>query len=359
MPTRLLGAAAFVALVIGVGTSIAAGGGPNTVMYDDFSNPQATVPCTNVTTEKWCFGFGPGEAATPDDNHYLKVVNGAERMRAVPFRVGADFSVFDHLKIIETSTQSFPLPTNGSVEFSADITASTPGVVNNLKQLGIYGPGGFPGTWSDPQNPPREPDYSAKLLEGQQAGVVLNMIDLCTGQLFDWFLSSNKAFTLIERLPTNVTQNTTFCPGATHVGRELMYTQIADQVPLSSGKHKVAIRVTQNATDLFVEYFLDGKLVTKVSNVGVPLDVQDRKYTGIYPSLGPGENLHGKIGSFAIGHGLFSLLDAFPYQHLESPELDVSIPVGTGNPADAGRARLFGQGADGTYDNFRVTTVGS
>ena len=45
--------------------------------------------------------------------------------------------------------------------------------------------------------------------------------------------------------------------------------------------------------------------------------------------------------SFSIGHGLFSLIDAFPYQHPEAPELSVSIPVGTANPADAGRARIL------------------
>ena len=44
------------------------------------------------------------------------------------------------------------------------------------------------------------------------------MVDFCTGQLFDWFLSNSKAFTLIERLPTNVTNNVAACPGATPVG---------------------------------------------------------------------------------------------------------------------------------------------
>jgi hypothetical protein len=342
----LLLLAAAVTLMVGVGSSIAAGGSSTTVLYDNFSSDDAS---------KWAMPYGPLEAGVNDANHYRKVVNGAERMRAVPFTQGADFSVFDHLKLMEVSTESFPLPTVGSVEFSADITAATPGVVSNLKQLGIYGPSG---TWTDPANPPTAPDYKAKLLEGQQAGVVLNMIDFCTGQLFDWFLSSNKAFTLIERLPTNVTNNTTNCPGAEYVGRETMYTQIADEVPLSPGKHKVAIRVTQTSSDLYVEYTLDGKLVSKISNVGIPLDKQGIRYTGAYPSLGAGENLHGKIAALTIGHGLFSLLDAFPFQHPEAPELSVSIPVGTGNPADAGRARLYGQGADATYDNFRITTTG-
>jgi hypothetical protein len=53
-----------------------------------------------------------------------------------------------------------------------------------------------------------------------------------------------------------------------------------------------------------VEYLLNGKLVTRVGNVGIPLDKQGVKYTGIYPSLGPGESLAGKIDSFSIGHGL-------------------------------------------------------
>ena len=54
-----------------------------------------------------------------------------------------------------------------------------------------------------------------------------------------------------------------------------------------------------------------------------------------------------KIEKFVIGHGLFSLLDAFPYQHPEAPELAVSIPL---------ENRLFGQGASATFDDFRVTT---
>jgi len=347
MRRNLFVAVAALALTIGVATSFAASTKTTFLMYDDFS----------ATAGKWAMPFGPGETAVGDANHYMAVENGAEHMRAVPFTQSADFSVFDHLKIIQTSTQSFDVPANGSVEFGVDVTASTPGTVANLTQQGIYGPSG---TWTDPQNPPRTPDYSAKVLEGQQAGVVLNMVDFCTGQLFDWFLSSTRAFTLIERLPTNVTGNTSNpgCPGATFVGRDLMYTQIADDVPLGPGRHHISIRYTNaNGSDAFVEYFLDGKRITKVQKIGVPLDKQNVKYTGIYPSLGPGELLRGKIHSFSIGHGLFSLIDAFPFQHQDAPDLSVSIPVGSGNPADAGKARLFGQGADGVFDNFSVTTT--
>ncbi len=339
--------ASVVALVIGASVSGAAGPPGITVVYDDFSA---------ADTGKWVEPYGPIEHTTPDANHFLAIGGGVERMKAVPFTKGADFSVFDHLKLMEVSTASFPLPVNGSLTFSADITASTPGTVKHLTQQGIFA---APFTWTDPASRPAGfSPYAAKLLEGQQAGVVLNMIDFCTGQLFDWFLSSRRAFTLIERLPTSVTDNTTVCPGSAYVGRETMYTQIADEVEIEPGPHRVSIRVTQDPKSWYVEYLLDGKRVTKISNIGIPLDRQHVRYTGRYPSLGAGENLKGKIQSFTIGHGLFSLLDAFPYQHPEAPELSVSIPIGAGNPADAGRARLFGQGADGTFDNITVTTVG-
>ena len=347
MRLRILALAACASLVV---VAFAASGMATSpiktvVVYDDFSSGN---------NSKWSTPFGPGETAINDADHQLSFPNGTERVRAVPFETGADFSVFDHLKYIEVSNSAFAAPAKGSVEFSVDITAQTPGTVKGLKQLGIYGP---PNTWTDPSSPPSAPDYSAKVLDGQQAGVVLNMVDFCTGQLFDWFLTSNTAFTLIERLPTNVTGNTSNpgCPGASVVGRDKMYTQIADEVKISGGPHNVSIRYSANKNT--VEFRLDGELVTRVENVGIPLDKQGVKYTGIYPSLGPGESLAGKISSFSIGHGLFSLIDAFPYQHPESPELSVSIPVGTSNPADAGRARLFGQGADGTWDNFVVTTI--
>ena len=84
-----------------------------------------------------------------------------------------------------------------------------------------------------------------------------------------------------------------------------------------------------------------------VNNVGIPLDAQGVPFTGIYSSFGaPGEALASQLDSFAIGHGLFSLLDAYPFQHPERPDLSVSIPLSE---------RLFGQGADGTWKNFTVT----
>ena len=338
--------AAIAAIVFAI-AGFAASPNTTTVVYDDFSSGN---------NAKWSNPYGPGETAIGGVNHQETFPNGTENVRAVPFGTGFDFSVYDHLKYMEISNSVFAVPPRGSVEFSSDMTAQTPGTITPLVQHGVYGPSG---TWSDPSQPPPSGyvPYQANVLQGQQAGVVMNMVDFCTGQLFDWFLAGNTAFTLIERLPTNVTGNTSNpnCPGASYVGRDKMYTQIINEVSVGSGPHHVSI--TYSGLNNGVEYRLDGNLVSKVNAVGIPLDKQGVPYTGIYPSLGPGENLKGKIGSLSIGHGLFSLIDAFPYQHPDSPELSVSIPVGNGNPADAGKARLFGQGADGTWDNFTVTTI--
>jgi hypothetical protein len=196
----------------------------------------------------------------------------------------------------------------------------------------------------------------------------MNMVDFATGQLFDWFVSGNTAFTLIERLPSSVTGNTSDPSSPDWVGPDKMYTQIIRQIRIKPGvSHHVAIRYTRGFGNAFVQYFLDNRLVDTVRNVGVPLDAQGVRYTGIYPSLGPGERLANKISSFSIGHGTFSLLDAFPFQWgwsfnqgTGSWECDftnwatacnggVSIPLGE---------RLFGQGVRAHFDNFTVTTTG-
>ncbi len=188
----------------------------------------------------------------------------------------------------------------------------------------------------------------------------MNAVDFCTGQLFDWFIAGDTAFPLIERLPTTVTGNTSnpACPGATNVGIDKMYTQIIREVPVRPGvSHHVDIAFTRIGGHSWVDYFLDYRLIAHVGNVGIPLDKQGVPFTGTYPSLGPGEQLATQINGLQFGHGLFSLLDAFPFQYPTTPPTSVSIPVGTGNPSDAGRARLFGQGATGSFDNFTTLTV--
>ena len=152
------------------------------------------------------------------------------------------------------------------------------------------------GTYGPPGSYPNGAPYSARVLEGQQAGAVMNVINFATGQLFDWFISGSTAFALTERLPSSVTGNTTDASSPDWVGPDKMYTQIIKEFPLAAGvSHKVAIRYTRDSAGSRVQYFLGGKPVSTVAKVGIPLDRQGVKYTGIYPSLGPGELLRGKI----------------------------------------------------------------
>lgn len=284
---------------------------------------------------KWSNIYGPLEMAAGGSRS--QQANGEFTVSAVPFHVGADFSVYDHLKYIAISNQSFAVPTSGSLEFSVSIDAKTPGAVAGRVIRGCYG---APYSYLNVGDSCARP-WSAPTLAGQQAGVVLNMISFATGQLFDWFVSENEAFALIERLPSNVT-------GSGTVGLERAYTQIIKAGPVDpKKKHLVSIRYSRGPGISRVEYFLDNKLFTTVDNVGIPLDVQGVPYTGTYPSYGAGEALGSSLNEFQIGHGLFSLLDAFPFQHPDRPDLSVSVPMSE---------RLFGQGAIGTFKDFKVTT---
>ncbi len=278
----------------------------------------------------WSAPYGPGEGTTTFKTNAITV-------DAAPFTTGADFSVFDHLKYIRISSRSFSVPTSGSLEFSVDIDTTTPGPQPGRVVHGCYGPGG---SYTSTSNPCSQP-YAQPTMEGQQAGVVLNMVNFQTGQLFDWFVSSGHVFALIERLPSTVT-------GSPGVGLDKAYTQIVKEAPISGRKHNVSIRYTRGPGVSSVDYFLDHKPFAHVDHVGVPLDQQPVPYTGTYPSLGAGEELN--LDSFVIGHGLFSLLDAFPFQHPDRPDLSVSIPISE---------RLFGQGAIGTFKDFTVTTKAS
>lgn len=292
--------------------------------------------------QKWANIYGP---LSLDAGGTRSVApNGDFTVSAVPFRVGADFSVYDHLKYIAVSTQAFDVPVVGSLTFSVRIQASTPGTVSGRVVRGCYGPGfSYPYVGAPCATP-----YTSTPIEGQQAGVVLNMINFETGQLFDWFVSDRQVFALVERLPSNVTNPSLPTTDPAYVGLSKAYTQIVKVADVAPGKkYDVSIRYSRGPSTSRVEFFLDGKLFTSVDNVGVPLDVQGVPYSGIYPALGSGEQLKSKLNSFVIGHGLFSLLDAFPFQHPERPDLSVSIPMSE---------RLFGQGATGTFTKFQVTT---
>jgi len=293
--------------------------GTTVIVYDTFQKPGGYTLADYDA--KWSTGFGLGEMALEDTRQFD---NRTFTLAATPFRTGADASVFDHSKYASLSQQAFAVPAIGSITFSIDIAVETPGTIEDHIIRGTYVESGAP--------------YAARVLQGQQAAATLHMIDFATGQLFDWFVAGNTAFTLIERGPP------LFFGGG---GIDEIYTQLIDEVPIAAGvPHTVAIRFTRDRHRSLVEYFLDGKRVSKVDRVGIPLDVQGVKYTGIHPSLGPGELLREEINSVFIGHGLFSLLDAFPYQHPDAPALSVSIPM---------EQRLFGQGAKASFDNVVIT----
>ena len=326
--------------------------GPSAIMSPDESSARSASTIDRVSydsrdlteyTQHWANIYGPLSLAA---NGTRRVdPNGAFIVSAVPFQVGADFSVFDHLKYIAVSTQSFPVPASGSLMFSVRIEASTPGTQAGRVIHGCYG---APFSYLHVGDPCAAP-WQATALEGQQAGVVLNMINFATGQLFDWFVSDHQVFALVERLPSNVTNPLLTPADPGYVGLSGAYTQIVRAADVKPGKkYDVSIRYTRNATTSRVEFLLDGKSFATVDHVGVPLDQQGVPYTGIYPSLGAGAELKNSLDSFVIGHGLFSLLDAFPFQHPERPDLSVSVPMSE---------RLFGQGATGSFSKFEVTTT--
>jgi Family of unknown function (DUF6081) len=320
------------------------------VVYDDFDAPGGYTLADYGA--KWSNIYGLGDmAAGPDTRSFA---DGSFAIADAPFRTAFDFSVFDHLKYIAISNAAFDVPELGSLEFESDIKADTPGTQAGRIVHGTY-VGGAP--------------YAATVLQGQQAGAVMNMVNFATGQLFDWFVSGNTAFSLIERLPSSVTGSTS----PDYVGPSLMYTQIVGEYPIEAGVyHHVAIRYTRGMTGDNVKYLLDGKVVDVVTHVGIPLDRRGKgtKWTGIYPSLGPGELLRPYLDSFAIGHGTFSLLDAFPFQWgwTPDPTLGGAMPCVTDYATYAAACaasvsiplseRLFGQGVNAHFDNFTVDTKG-
>ena len=321
-------------------------------VYDSFNKADYSLSDYH---DKWMTPYGLGEMAVEDTRNFS---GGHLNLSAVPFRTGADVGVNDHTKYLAVSTRTFPVPLEGTLVLSSDIKASTPGTAPRLTQFGAFGPSG---SWLDPTCPPMAPEYRARVSQGQQAALVMNMIDFCTGQLFDWFIASDTAFALIERLPTVVTGNVknADCPDATEVGLTKMYTQIIREVRVRPEEwHHVDIALTRQGGEAWVDYFLDHRPIAHVEKIGIPLDKQGVPFTGVYPSDGDGELLAEQLNSVRFGHGLFSLLDAFPFQHPEAPDLSVSIPVGDPlSRGAAGRVRLFGQGASGSFGNFTTLTI--
>jgi hypothetical protein len=167
-------------------------------VYDDFGKAGYSLADYHG---KWMTPNGLGEMAVEDTRSFS---GGRLHVSAVPFRTGSDVGVDDHRKYLAVSTRTFAVPRDGTLVLSADVTASAPGTVPGLTQFGVFGPSG---SWVDPARAPARPGYTARRWQGRQAGVVMNVLDFCTGQVFDWFVASDTAFALIERLPTVVTGN--------------------------------------------------------------------------------------------------------------------------------------------------------
>ena len=139
-------------------------------IYDNFDKPGYSL---TDYAEKWTTPYGLGEMAVNDTRNFS---GGCLNLAAVPFQTGSDVSVNDHLKYQAVSARIFPVPENGTLVLSSDIKASTPGTVPDLIQHGVYGPSG---SWLDPASPPAPPGFSARLRQGQQAAVVMNVLDFC------------------------------------------------------------------------------------------------------------------------------------------------------------------------------------
>ena len=232
--------------------------------YDDFG---AGYDIDSYNAKWFVNPFFPTEPEALKKRSFKK---GLLHLEATPFTTSSD-DVSDHIKYLALSTGFFVIPQNGTITFSADIKAKTPGA-----EAGHV-----------------VPTTGRVLLEGQQAAATLHMINFKTGQLYDWFVSENYAFALYERL---------FVTG---VADDEGYTQIVDEFAIEPGSHNYAIRYKReiNSNDVDrVEYLIDGEVRATVEMSGIPLNVQDpEKYAGItYPSLGPAELLEAQMDGFIM-----------------------------------------------------------
>ena len=306
------------------------------VLYDDFSGGEAAY------NEKWSLPFYgvAGETLTTDGGALTRDLSGDEVGLSIPsFTAGSDFLFFDHIKYLATSNELFAIPQKGSIMFSMDMSVQTPGAVPGRVMRATELETGDAVTYA--------------MLEGRQACATLHMLNFHeTGQLMDWLVSGSKAIALTERL---------FTEGV--AGIDKTYTQIVGEIDIEPGVHNYAIRYTRgngNGVD-HVEWLIDGEVVFQQHKLGIPLDQQ---LAGYYrrnpitdPSQGPGELLKTQMDTMIFGHGVFSLLDVFPYQQAPGPS--VTIPVGPQAPSPDGSVstRLFGQGVIATYDNARVVII--
>lgn len=335
---RLCPAAAvsLVAFLIGVGLVVAPTSADSTtsravarnrtvVAYDGFSGAASYA-------QKWVLFYSLEQQFGA--RNLLAFSHGKLRLVANPFRGWMDKTCVpglpvcanaDHVKYQAFSRRTFAVPRHGSIAVSADILALTSGT---------------------------RPGYvvratGRRLPEAQQAAAVLQMTEPTIVMTLDWFVSRHEAIPKIER---------TLAPIGT-AGLDRAYTQFLPAVNLKLGRpHRFSIRYTRGRGRRDeAEWFIDGRRVAVVRDVGIPLDVQDPGRYGriTFRSLGPGERVGPKMNNIVIGHGLYSFVDNFPFfpAYALFPtygQLFVSIPK---------QQRIFGQGVDATFANFRVETV--
>jgi len=297
-----------------------------TNVYDDFTKRGGTYGLTEYHTRWFASDRIPGFAAEPEAlRTRTREFPGELHLEAAPFRTSRD-STLDHVKYFAQSTNYFDIPDHGSITFAADIDATTVG--------------------TDPDRricpAPAEDEPCKTVFEPQQAAATFHVLNIHeTGQLFDWFVGEGKAFCLTERL---------LAPLVHGVGLDKGYTQIVETVDISPGMHTYAIRYRRNPSGAdHVEWMLDGDSIARQQKVGIPLDVQQPgRFDDItWPSIdATGERLRDRMSTFNVAHGLFSLLDEFPF-HPQYGDHFVSFPE---------EERLFGQGVTATFDDFEVTT---
>jgi len=182
-------------------------------VYDHLSAPGRTAVADH--SEKWSNIHGVGEMAGAD----TRSVSGNRcNVTSPPFRTASDTSVFDQSKDMAVSTKTFPVPTTG-------IAAVTPGTVTDKAVHDT--------------STATAHVHAASTQEGQQ--VAGNVIDVGTGQLFDWFMSGHRAVALMERLPWTVTGGTTDAASPDYVGRDTLRAQTVREVPAGPGAHPLSI----------------------------------------------------------------------------------------------------------------------
>lgn len=166
--------------------------------------------------------------------------------------------------------------------------------------------------------------------------------------VFDMFVTNNTIYAFYERLP---------------YGRRALgnYAAFSYQIPVASRKiddiHN--LKISYNKESNIVKWFVDGKEVFKVENVGMRID---RKYMTL--DLG-GEEEVVSVNQLNAGLGLFTLLDGTQptgtalvkltdlKENFDPAKGETELPVFVDNESKES-SRLFGQGAELICNKYTI-----